>query len=107
VAALDHLDELVDDGAGLGHALVVALDRQPVAAQADRATQSVAERVEHAVANRGELSRNVVRDIEHLLHGPKCRAPATAHRDGFGSIPSQTCAHFPNTLEPGRRWTVP
>ena len=34
VAALDQLDELVDDGARLGDVGVVALDRQPVAAQA-------------------------------------------------------------------------
>ena len=37
VAALDQLDQLVDDGARLGDARLVALDRQAVAAQQDRA----------------------------------------------------------------------
>ena len=64
VAALDQLDELVDDRARLGDALVVALERQPVAAQADRAAQPLAQRVEHAVADAGQLGGDVVRDIE-------------------------------------------
>ena len=87
VAALDQLDELVDDGLGLGHAGVVTLDREPVAAQADRAAQPVTERVEHAVADRGELSRDVVRDIQHLLHVAKCRRPTRPDRDALGALP--------------------
>ena len=71
--AFDQLDELVDDGPCLGHALVIALDREPVSAQANRAAQAVAQGVEHAVADRGELGRDVVRDIKHLLHWPQCR----------------------------------
>ena len=70
VAALDQLDELVDDRAGLGRRSVVALERQPVAAQADREPQPLAERVEHAVADGRELGGDVVRDRENFLHGP-------------------------------------
>ena len=40
VAALDELDELVDDRARLGDLLVVALERQQVAAQPDRAARA-------------------------------------------------------------------
>src|SRR5205807_3224271 len=65
----DELDELVDNCARLGHALVVALDRQAVTAQANRAAKPVAKRVEHAIADRGQLCRDVVRNREHLLHG--------------------------------------
>ena len=68
VAALDELDELVDDRARLGDVDVVALDRQPVAAQPDRALEPVAQRVEDAVADRGQLGGDVVRDVEGLLH---------------------------------------
>ena len=63
VAALDQLDELVDDGARLARRCsLVALERQLVAAQADRAAQPVAQRVEHAVADPGELGGDLVRD---------------------------------------------
>ena len=51
VAALDELDELVDHGAGLGDARVVAGEREAVAAQRDRAAEPLAQRVEHAVAD--------------------------------------------------------
>jgi hypothetical protein len=47
---------------------VVALDRQAVAAQQDRAPKPVTQRVEDAVADRGELGRDFVRDRENLLH---------------------------------------
>ena len=59
-SALDQLDELVDDGSRLDDALVVALDRQLVAAQADRAAQAVAEGVEDAVADARQLGGDVV-----------------------------------------------
>src|SRR5438874_2889924 len=64
---LDQLDELVHDGARLCDVDVVAGDRQPVPAEQDRAFQPVAERIEDAVADRGELGRDVVGDIEHLF----------------------------------------
>ncbi len=79
VPAFDELDQLVDDRPRLGHALVVALDRQPVPAQANRATKALAERFEHAVADRGELSSDVVRDRKHLLHGTQCRRGSRPH----------------------------
>ena len=69
VAALDELDELVDDRLRLGHVLLVAVERQPVAAEEDRAVEPVAQRVEHAVADAGELGGDVVRDVENFLHG--------------------------------------
>ena len=46
----------------------VAGDRQPVAAQEDRDLEAIAQRVEDAVADRGELGRDVVGDIENLFH---------------------------------------
>ena len=49
--------------------LVVAAEREPVPAQRDRAAQALAERVENAVLDPGQLGRNLVRDIQHLLHG--------------------------------------
>ena len=48
---------------------VVALDRQLVAAQADRAVEPVAQRVEHAVADAGELGRDLVRNGEDSCTG--------------------------------------
>ena len=62
VAALHELDELVDDRAGLGDLRLVALDRELVAAEADRAAQPVAQRLEDAVADPGQLGRDLVRD---------------------------------------------
>src|SRR5262249_25261178 len=64
---LDELDELVHDGAPLSDAGVVAGDRQSVAAQEDLDLQTVAQRVEDAVADRRELCRDVVRNVEHLF----------------------------------------
>ena len=55
VAALDQLDELADDGAGLRHLLLLALEGEHVAAQADRAVQALAQRVEDAVSDAREL----------------------------------------------------
>ena len=68
LAGLDELDELVDDRARLGDVDVVARDRQPVPAQQDGALEAVAERVEHAVADRGQLGSDVVGDVEGLFH---------------------------------------
>ena len=62
VPALDQLDELVHDGAGGGDLVVCPLDRQLVPAQAERAVQPVAQRVEHAVADATELGGDFVRD---------------------------------------------
>jgi hypothetical protein len=60
VAAFDEIGELVDDGARLLDVWLVALDREPVAAQHDRAAEPVSKGTEHAVADRGELSRDLV-----------------------------------------------
>ena len=73
VTALDELDELVDDRAGLGDTRVVTGEREPVAAERDRAAEPFAQRVEHAVADAGELRRDLVRDGEDLLHASQCR----------------------------------
>ena len=71
VAALDQLDELVDHRAGALDVLVVALEGQLVAAQAHGALQPLAQRVEHAVGDPGQLGRDGVRDVERFLHGPQ------------------------------------
>ena len=63
VAALDQLDELVDDCARSNDLLVVAPERQAVAAQRDGALEPLAQRVEHAVLDAGELGRDLVRDV--------------------------------------------
>ena len=47
--------------------LVVALEREPVAAQEDGDLEAVAERVEDAVVDRGELGRDLVGDRENFL----------------------------------------
>ena len=51
VPAFDELDELVHDRTGGGDPVVGPFDRQLVPAQAERAVQPVAQRVEHAVAD--------------------------------------------------------
>ena len=68
VAALDELDELVDHRAGLGDVRVVALERQLVPAQPDRAPGTLAQGVEDAVGDPRELSGDLVRDVERVLH---------------------------------------
>ena len=73
VAALDELDELVDDRARLGDARVVALERQLVSAQADRAVEPLAQRFEHAVPDARQLGGDVVRDRENFLQRGQCR----------------------------------
>ena len=73
VATFDELHELVEDGARRRHVLLVAAERQPVAAERDRALEPFAERVEDAVLDSSELGRDLVRDIQHLLHQAQCR----------------------------------
>ena len=73
VTTLDELDELVDDGARLGDTLALAVERELVAAERDRAAEPVAQRVEHAVGDAGELGRNLVGDDDHVLHAAQCR----------------------------------
>jgi len=100
VTALDELDELAHDGARLGHAGIVAFDRQPVPAQVDRAVEPVAQRAQHAVADARELGCGFVRDFENFLHsrsvgmrtlvlGASRRAPRSLLKPNRG-----TEAHF-------------
>ena len=77
VATLDELDELVDDRPRLGHALAVAVERELVAAERDRATEPVAQRVEHAVGDAGELGRNFIGNDDHVLHAASVGVVAT------------------------------
>ena len=70
VAALDELDELVDDGARLGDPVAVAVERELVAAERDRAAEPLAQRVEHAVGDAGELCGDLVGYGDHVLHAP-------------------------------------
>jgi hypothetical protein len=67
VAAFHELDELVDDRPRGRDVLAVAVERQAVAAQRDGAVQPLAERLEDAVLDTRKLSRDLVRDVEHLL----------------------------------------
>ena len=76
VTAFHELDELVDDGARLGHALALAVERELVAAERDRAAEPVAQRVEHAVGDAGELGCNLVGNDDHVLHAAQCRGRA-------------------------------
>jgi hypothetical protein len=108
LTAFHELDELVDDGARLVHALVLPLDRQPVSTQANRAPEPVAERVEHAVADRSQLGGDVIRDREHLLHGPQCRRGGRPDGcDASGTKPAPTRALFLATIASGRRQREP
>ena len=68
VPALDQLHELVDDGPGLADLALLALERQPVAAQEDGTAEAVAKRPEDLVVDGGELGRDLVRDVENFLH---------------------------------------
>jgi hypothetical protein len=67
-AALDELDELLDDRLRFGDFQVFAGEREAVAAQVDRAAEPVAERVEYAVADARELRGDLVRDVQDGLH---------------------------------------
>jgi len=73
LARFDELDELVQHGARLRDVEVLTLDRDPVAAQVDRALEPVPQRLQHAVADPAELRGDVVRNIENLLHPAQCR----------------------------------
>src|SRR6185437_16910134 len=55
LAALDELDELLDDRPRRDDLLILAVERQAVAAQVDRAAQPLAQRAQHAVANPRKL----------------------------------------------------
>ena len=58
----NQLDELVNHRTSGSDPVVSPLDRQLVPAQAKRAVQPVAQRVEHAIADSAELGGNFVRD---------------------------------------------
>ncbi len=83
VPALDQLHELADDCASRRDADVVALDRQLVPAQAERAVQPVTQRVQHAVADARELGGDLVRDREDFLHAGQCRRAGRQARRAF------------------------
>ena len=71
LAALDQLDELVHDRAGLADPRVVALEREAVAAQEQSDAEAVSKRVEDAVVDRGELGRDLVGNRENFLQRSK------------------------------------
>ena len=108
VAALDQLDELVDHRARLGDVVVVALQRQLVAAEPDRAVEPVAQGLEHPVPEPRQLGRDGVREIENFLHAHQCRSHT------FGTHPAQTRHTFSSSVSTrgarapfggfGRRW---
>src|SRR4029453_8267992 len=73
LAALDELDEFLDDRLRLGNLQVVTGEREAVTTQVDRTAEPVPERIEHRVADAGELRGDLVRDVENRLHRPQCR----------------------------------
>jgi hypothetical protein len=73
VTPFDQLDQLIHDRARRDDLLVVALDRQLVTAQSQRALEPRAQRVEHAVADGAELGGDLVRDGEDVLHPDQSR----------------------------------
>src|SRR4029079_4333751 len=73
LAALDELDELLDDRLPPGRLEVVAGQRETVSAQVDGAAEPVAERVQHPCADARQLRRDLVRDVQNGLHTPQCR----------------------------------
>ena len=66
--SLDELDELVHHGARSDDVCIVPTEREPVAAQRDRALKALAQRVEDAVLHARKLRGHLVRDVQHLLH---------------------------------------
>jgi hypothetical protein len=68
----DHVLEHVAhvDGPRLRNALLLPLDREPVSSQPDRAAEPVAERLEDAVTDAGELRGDIVRNGQDFLHSP-------------------------------------
>jgi hypothetical protein len=71
LAALDQLDELVHDRAGLADPDVVALERETVATKEQSDAEAVSKRVEDAVVDRGELGRDLVGNRENFLQRSK------------------------------------
>ncbi len=71
VPALDELRELVDDEASLADLPLVALERELVAAQPDRATHAVAEGAQDPVVDGGQLGRDLVGDRKRFLQREK------------------------------------
>jgi hypothetical protein len=99
VPALHELDELVDDGAGPAHVLLVALEGQPVPAQEHRATEPVAQPPQNAVVDGRELCGDLVGYRDDVLQPSQCRC-------GLAGRPSPLI-HAPVSHSPGglRPWT--
>ena len=88
VAALDELDELVDDRPRLGRrarpspSIVSWLPRRRIV---QRRRSRSASSTPSPIA--GELGRDVVRDVENFLHMPQCRRRGSPRRDVLGAEP--------------------
>ena len=67
VAALNQLDQLLDDRARRGDMLLVAVQGQPVPAQGNRRSELLSQRIEDAVLDARELRRDLVRDVQDLV----------------------------------------
>src|ERR671923_793056 len=80
MAALHELDHLVDHGAYLVDAFLVAFDRQLVSAEVDGDAKPLTQVVEDAVTDRGKLGGNVVGHRHRFLHCPQCRFDACPTR---------------------------
>ena len=100
LAALDELDELLDDRLRLGDLQVVTGEREAVAAQVDGAAEPVAERVEHRVADAGELRCDLVRDVQNRLHRPQCRGRYGAFLRALGGLEGLVASVTNMTLSP-------
>jgi hypothetical protein len=53
----------------LADLLLVALEREPVAAEANGAAETIAESAKNAVVHGGELGGDLVRDRQNFLQG--------------------------------------
>ena len=91
MAALDELDKLVDDRSRLGDPWPRPRRASAVPAQRDRAAEPLAQRVEHAVGDAGELRRNLVRNGQHVLHAPQCRARRGVSRARLAWLCGERC----------------
>jgi hypothetical protein len=69
---LDQVDELTEDRAGLPHVRVVALERQPVAPEQDRAAEPVAHAPEDAVVDGREFRGDLIGNGQNFLQRAKC-----------------------------------
>jgi hypothetical protein len=78
--ALDELDELVDDRAGLPDAALLSLESKAVAAEKEGDAEAIAEGVEDAVVDRGELGRDLVGNRENFLQRTECSEAGGADR---------------------------